>query len=263
MIDIHSHILSGIDDGAKDIDISIEMLRNAQLDGITDMCVTPHYIYGEIDNTSSVVTYKLSMLRELSAGFNIKLNLYPGNEIFLSPEVPELIKSGEVMTLNGGRYALVELPLGLLPGYTDKILFEIALLGYTPVIAHPERNYEIGERPEILGKWKRWGMVFQINSSSITGVFGKRVQKIALSLISKGWAGVVASDCHTNKLRSPVLSRARNIVENRFGDEVSRLLFEINGSNILISKNMLDIPKSKNQTFHRIFKLKKAIEAIL
>jgi len=169
------------------------------------------------------------------------------------------LKAREVMTLNGGRYVLVELPMTMVPGYADDILFEIALMGYTPVLAHPERNREIGEKPVLLEKWKEQGLIFQINSGSITGLFGKNIQRIGLDFIHMGYVGVIASDCHTNRGRSPNLSRARNIINDKFGTEVSELLFEQNSRNILSSKEITNIPKTKSKTIFSFLKVKEAI----
>lgn len=259
MIDIHSHILSGIDDGAKNISISSDMLLKAAADGITDMCVTPHYIYGEIENTTDIVEKELAKLKDLSDNLGIKMNLYPGNEIFLSPEIPELLKAGKILSLNRGKYLLVELPMAVVPDYTDGLLFEIELLGYTPVLAHPERNHEIGDNPDILANWKDRGIIFQINSGSITGIFGKRVQKSAIDFIGNGYAGVIASDCHTNRGRSPVLSRAKNIVNDRFGTEITELLFDKNPLGILKSEPIDNVPKTKAKSFFSFLKMKEAL----
>jgi protein-tyrosine phosphatase len=261
MIDIHSHILPGIDDGAKDITVSADMLKRAVEDGITDMCVTPHYIHGEISNTASIVTSELTKLRQLVDSLGLNFNLHTGNELYISPEIPELLKSGEVMSLNSGRYVLVELPMSTVPAYTDEIFFEIALLGYTPILAHPERNHEICEKPELLDKWKSMGLIFQINSGSITGLFGKNVQKTALEFITNGHAVVVASDCHTNRGRAPVLSRARDIIIEKCGQETAQLLFEDNPRNILDNKDVENIQtqKIKSKAAFSLIKIKEAI----
>jgi len=261
MIDIHSHILPGIDDGAKDINVSTDMLKRAVEDGITDMCVTPHYIHGEIENTSAVVTAELTKLRQLIDSMGLDFNLHAGNELYISPEIPELLKSGEVMSLNNGRYVLVELPMSTVPAYTDDILFEIALAGYKTILAHPERNHEICEKPELLGKWKSMGLIFQINSGSITGLFGKNVQKTAFDFISKGYAGVISSDCHTNRGRAPVLSKARDIIIEKYGQEAAQLLFEENARKILSSEDIENIPeqKTKSKATFSLLKIKEAI----
>lgn len=248
MIDIHSHILPGIDDGAKDITVSVDMLKKAVEDGITDMCVTPHYIHREVSNTTSVVTAEITKLRQLVGIMGLNLKLHMGNELYISHEIPELLKSGEVMSINNSRYVLVELPMSTVPAYTDKILFEIALLGYTTILAHPERNYEISEKPELLERWKAMGLIFQINSLSITGLFGKHVQKTALEFIEKGYVGAVATDCHTNRGRAPILSNARDIIIQRNGQETAQLLFETNPRNILDNKEVENIPEQKRKS---------------
>lgn len=259
MIDIHSHITPCIDDGSKSIEMTEDMMKKAVSDGIGSMCITPHYIYSQLENDAAVVSRELDKLKALSGKLKADINFLPGSEIFLSPEIPDLLKDKKLQTLNNGNYVLVELPMGMVPDYTDEMFFQIMLQGFIPVLAHPERNYGIDENPELLAKWKSKGVLFQINSGSIIGLFGKHVQKLSLDFIRKGYAAVVATDCHSNRGRSPNLSKARKVLEARFGAEVCESLFELNGLNIIQSKEAENIHISKPRSFFSFFRFREAL----
>lgn len=256
MRDLHSHILPFIDDGADDFETALAMLKIASDDGITDMCVTPHFIPGQINNTAELVKKELEIFKQLAVSKGYNINLYPGNEVFISPEVPKLLKEGSICTINDSRYVLVELPGTLIPTYTEEVLYEIRLMGYVPIIAHPERNAQIGKNPEILLEWIRQGAFAQVNSGSLTGTFGKQIQQIALQLIKKGAAHYVSSDCHSCRTRSPKLTKARELIRKKFDDSATELLFEKNALSILNNKEPEEIlaykPERKNWFYMQI-----------
>ena len=139
MIDIHSHILPGIDDGAGDAEAALGMARIALKDGISKMIATPHFIPGEIENTAEAVHNKCLEFKRLLAAEGIGLEIFPGTEVFITPDTPELIEGGGVCTLAGSRYVLLELPMMSVPGYTGEVLYRLQLNGYIPIIAHPEQ----------------------------------------------------------------------------------------------------------------------------
>ena len=233
MIDLHAHILPGIDDGARDMGMSVEMLEIAARDGITDIIVTPHFIHGDIDNTAEIVKQELEKLIAGSGDKNPGINLYPGSEVFISPEVPALLKEGKIQTLNDSRYVLIELPMTMVPEYTEEVLYEVRLLGYTPVIAHPERNMMLGRKPELLKKFVEQGALAQVNATSITGLYGKRITKIAMKMIAGGWVHFVCSDTHSCRGRAPKLSAAKERIARKFGGERAQALFETNGRSVI------------------------------
>lgn len=231
MVDLHSHILPGIDDGAKDRAVALEMLKIAVNDGTTDIVLTPHYIHGNVDNTADIVKKCCEELRNLAREEGIDINLYPGNEIFICPEVPSLLDEEKLCSLNGSRYLLVELPMTIVPEYTEEVLYQIRLRGYVPVIAHPERNLRIGKNNDILRNLVQQGVLSQVNATSITGLYGRAIQKTAMGLIKKGLVHFVSSDAHTCRGRSPKLSKAYGIISAGFGGEKAETLFITNGLN--------------------------------
>ena len=195
--DIHSHIISGIDDGAKDMDTAVRMLRMAAADGTAHIVATPPFIFENMQTSPEVIVQKTDELQKLALREGINLAIHPGCEVFLCPEVPELYEKGLIRTVGDSSYILIELPAMSVPAYTDQVLYELQLKGLIPVIAHPERNMEITGRPEILADMVRRGMLTQVNSGSINGIFGKETKKAALRFIGAGWVQFVASDAHT------------------------------------------------------------------
>lgn len=205
MIDIHCHILPGIDDGPKDIETSLKMLKIAEEDGISKIIATPHFYRGFYENEYQDVEKKVKELNEASKENNINVEILPGQEIFLDKHTLEDYKSGAIKGLNNSKYMLIELPPDILPGYVLDMIYELKLLGVKPIIAHPERYVYVMEDIHILNSFIKEECFFQLNSGSITGVFGKSIQKTAIKLIKNGICDFVASDAHTERRRKPEL----------------------------------------------------------
>ena len=231
--DIHEHILPGIDDGAADMETAINMLRVAQINGLIHIITTPHYIKDSYENNNSLVTEKCKELSSRIASENIQVSIYPGCEAFIFPELPEYVRDGEIPTLNGSSYVLVELPLMSIPEYTDDVLYKLQLYGYTPIIAHPERYIEIIKNPNRLYSFVERGILAQVNSTSLTKIYGSKVYAAAVKLLKHGLIHFVASDAHSCGGRSPKLTKAYNVVASLFDIEVADKLFSINGQAVL------------------------------
>ncbi len=233
IIDIHSHVIDGLDDGAPNIDTAIDMIRIAAKDGITHIIATPHYIHGIWQNNAFLVQKKINKLIKRIEQENISVQLFPGNEVFISLEVPELIKEGLVCTLNHSSYILLELPIINIPEYTKDIIFQLKLNGHTPIIAHPERNCEVADNPNLLYDFIDRGALAQINATSLTGIYGSRTKEVALTLLRHGMAHFIASDAHNCRGRTFNLSESKKIVETELGDNIREALFEKNGQCVL------------------------------
>ncbi len=208
MIDIHSHILSGVDDGSPDMSTTLSMLRNAQACGTKSIIATPHYYRGFFENGYEKVLSLVDELRSESSRDGIEIDIYPGQEVFLDRSTVELYRSGMIRGLNGSRYILVEMPM---QDYSESFLdtvYELRLLGAVPVIAHPERYTYMMEDLNRINPFVDEGCLFQVNSGSITGIFGKQVQKTARVLIENGLCNFIASDAHTNGRRNTGLADA-------------------------------------------------------
>lgn len=197
MIDFHCHILPGIDDGAGDWDESIEMGRWLAGQGVTGVVATPHYLEGYYTPAAEEVLAKTDELQKRLAKAGINLRVYPGCEAMITPELPELVRKGRVLTVNnGGKYLLVELPFMEIPIYTEDVLFRLRLNGITPIIAHPERNDILAADPGELVSLIRKGCLAQVNAGSFEGLYGRKAEKAAQKLARAGAVHFLGSDLH-------------------------------------------------------------------
>lgn len=221
MIDIHCHILSGIDDGAKELNDSLEMAKAAVKEGIKTIIATPHHKNGAYENTKQAILQKAEELNKLLLSENIPLTILPGQETRIYGELLEDYKQGEILTLaNGGQYVFIELPSGHVPRYTEQLLYDIQLEGLTPIIVHPERNQEIIESPDILYQLAKRGSLTQVTASSIAGYFGKNIKKFSLQLIDANLTHFVSSDAHNISNRSFKMVEAYAEIEKKYGSDL-------------------------------------------
>ncbi len=208
MIDLHCHILPGIDDGSKNIEETLEMARIAVSEGIHHIICTPHYIqYSDYYNKQQVEALVVEM-NEKFAQEEIALTLSVGHEVYMTPDLPKLVQEGEVSTLNNTQYILIEFPMNDIPLYAEDVFYELRLMGLTPILAHPERYPMIIEDPNLLLKFLNLGVLCQANVGSIRGFFGERVQQTVFKLIEHDMIHFIATDAHTPRNRSPKLQKA-------------------------------------------------------
>lgn len=233
MIDIHSHILYGVDDGSDDIETSMEMARIAAQNGVKTIVATPHYIRYDLEQD-------VGLLRSRIADFNIALKeseinieVLSGMEVYITPDLIELIEQKKILTINNTRYLLLELPLNSMPNYVEDIIYNLRLDGYTPVLAHPERNMIITKQPDKIKRLINLGAIVQCNAGSIRGRFGSNIKDTAQYMVKQKLVHVVASDCHGVKRRTPRLTKAYTIVEELVGQEYADKVFKSNPSKIV------------------------------
>lgn len=197
MIDFHCHILPGIDDGAKDWAESLATAQYLSQQGVTGVVATPHYMEGFFTPSAAIVLPLVGELQERINQAGITLQIYPGCEAQLTPDLPELVQQGQVLTINNqGKYLLVELPFYEIPRYTEDILFRLRLAGVTPILAHPERNEELARDIDQVAKLVNQGCLIQLNLGSLHGMFGSTAEKAARKLLKRGLVHVVGSDMH-------------------------------------------------------------------
>jgi len=230
MIDIHSHILPGIDDGAGDLEEALEMARLAVADGIRVMVATPHlFKHKSVDldaiNEKSVILGHLDRFRGRLAAEGIPLEILPGCDVPLSADTLRLLAEDRVLTINDGkRYLLLELPHFSIPPTLEDICFRLQSLGLTPIITHPERQPLIQERPERLGRLVDLGCLAQLTAGSLTGGFGRRIARFSRQLVKKGYIHLLASDAHNTRGRPPMLSQAVSELTRLVGPERSHAM---------------------------------------
>ena len=230
MIDIHAHILPGLDDGAKNWEQSLEMARIAVEDGIRMMVATPHLFKSRlIDlrqlNPKEIILQHVAALRQKLLEENIPLEIIPGCDFPLSFESLQLLDDGLALTINdANRYLLMELPDTALPPATEEICFRLQSKGITPIITHPERHLVIQEAPYKLKRLLNLGCLAQMTGNSLTGWFGRGIKKISRQLVKLGYIHLLATDAHDPKRRPPVLSQAVTELTRLIGEKRARAM---------------------------------------
>lgn len=223
MIDIHCHILPGIDDGPEKIGTTLEMLRMAEKDGISHIVATPHYRCQDVP-TMQDIEECVSLVRGEMEKRGMTIRLLMGADIRLTYELIACMTSRTLPSINGSRYFLLELP-DLLPPHLEEFIHETRVMGYMPVITHPERNCRLLESPERSEALRKAGALLQLTAMSITGEFGRQIKKYSLQLLKMGCVDFVASDAHDTKYRAPVLSKAYRDVAAVLDREAARRMF--------------------------------------
>lgn len=225
MIDIHSHILPELDDGAGSLQESLAMGRLATADGIRMMVATPHVITGLYPHSRETILAAVAQLCRDFADNGIPLVILPGAEYRLEPDLPQRMSRGELLTINdGGRYLLVELPADQVPARTDQVFYELQLQGVTTIIAHPERNAVFARTPSLLYDLVDCGSLVQLTSGSLTGHLGTAAAAAARTFLKKGCAHFIASDAHSSGKRAPSLTEALKKAARLAGTEEAQNL---------------------------------------
>jgi protein-tyrosine phosphatase len=224
MIDIHHHLLYGLDDGSPDVETSLKMAEMAIDDGITHVVCTPHanseYSFSPEENAARV-----AILRD-KLGDRVTLGL--GCDFHLSYEnIEDALAHPSKYSINGKRYLLVEFPDFGIPKNISESFYEMSVAGIVPIITHPERNLTLMQRPEMIADWIRLGCLVQVTAGSTTGRFGKGPQRIARQLLDQRWVHVIATDAHNVVSRLPVMSNAYDFISGEYGkNEAERLCVE-------------------------------------
>jgi len=227
MVDIHCHLLPETDDGSISLEESVAMCRAAADDGIKTIVATPHMfngVYAAPDKET--ISQKIATVTQAC---DACVNIVPGGEVRFSHEIfDEVGDPGARIRLNGGAYMLLEFPFHSMPPNVETAIFQILNAGVTPVIAHPERNRRLQERPEILAKLIERGAFAQLDAGSLTGSFGHETQRLAKRIIEAGLAHFIATDAHHQDRRRPVLSSAAAVAAGWAGEEYARAMVEAN-----------------------------------
>jgi len=250
MIDLHSHILHGMDDGAETIEGSLQMCRASQRDGIKTIVATPHILPGIYDNNRSTILAKVQELRAAikkfgvqSSEFRVKnldrmtqlpndsiaeLEILPGADVHFSFDLLQRYEKKEIVTVNDqGQFLMVEFEFQGIPYQSEEVLFQLLAKGIIPIISHPERNFEIGQRPRRYYEMIRMGCLGQVTAMSLTGEFGPEIKQIAEKLVKKRLIHIIASDAHSINGRPPILSAGVKAAEKIVGkEEAQRMVTE-------------------------------------
>lgn len=233
-IDIHSHLLPGVDDGAQTLEDALYLLQQAINDGVEYIVLTPHYIKnGEFRMKRDDIVKKYHEFKEivLAKGLNIKLLL--GNELYIHPDLDEMLLNKEICSLNNTSYVLIEFPFDKYKDEYDEYLYNIALNGNKIIIAHPERYGYVQNNVDFCKRWLKEGYYLQLNQNSLFNY----CEKVAMKLLEKNWVSFIASDAH-NQNRPCILSKAYEKVFNKFGEDQANTLFMENQYLLLTNKKI-------------------------
>jgi protein-tyrosine phosphatase len=244
MVDLHCHILSGFDDGAKSVEESLAMAEMAIADGITHVVATPH--------CSNEYRFDFPAVqracRELQSAVGDRLKLATGCDFHLSPEnLAALRKNAAPFCIHQKDCLLVEFNEFAIPAAMDDMLYQMQLAGLRPIVTHPERNAIIRARPERLERWIRNGAFGQVTSGSLTGTFGPGARQTALGWIARGLVHVVASDAHNLTGRPHKLRAAYEVVRSEFGPEKAEALFVGNPRAAFEGRPLPHVPEISEQ----------------
>ncbi|QCJ44769.1 tyrosine protein phosphatase [Bacillus sp. S3] len=237
MIDIHCHILPGIDDGAQNVEDSITMAKEAVKEGIHTIIATPH-LNQQYDNRKLLINEKVEELNQGLQDAGVNMKVLPGQEPRIYGEIIADIEKGDIQTLNDSQYLFVEFPSSHVPRYTEKLLFDLQLKGLTPIIVHPERNAELMERPGTLYNLVEKGALTQVTASSLCGYFGKKIKNFSNQLIEANLTHFIGSDAHNVLNRTFKMDEAFSLIDSKFGTDYF-YLFKENAELLVEKKNIM------------------------
>jgi len=223
MIDIHCHVLPGIDDGPRSWEQSLDLCRAMVDNGIRQAIATPHLIDGIYQNTRSRVDPLVSELRERLRLADVPLDVLSGAEVDLACHLVSS-PSDELPTLGGGKAVLLEMPVAVVPHAMADIIFSIRAQDLIPVLAHPERNELVQEDLDLVREWIRAGAAIQVDGDSFLGVWGRQSKRCAEKLLVAGLTHAIASDAHSCDRRPPRLRQALEKAVDIIGPEASALV---------------------------------------
>lgn len=248
MIDIHTHLLPNIDDGPEGIDTTLKMIEIYKNEGVSSVIATPHYYLPKFENIPNVIKEKVESVNNILKENNIDFKIYPGSEVFVSKHILEDIKQGRIQTLNDTRYILLEFDFKKFPSYGLDLIYEIHLLGYRVIVAHPERYEYVIDDITFLNSLIDEGCLIQLNSSSLTGIFGKEVKKTALKIVENGSYNFIATDAHTLNKRGPYISEAMAILNeyNKSSDKYLKEMLENLSNNFEICNKLNKFNKKRS-----------------
>jgi protein-tyrosine phosphatase len=227
MIDLHCHMLPGIDDGAPDEASSLEMARIAVADGIETTACTPHIYPGLYENDAAGIKTRVKALQSRLLEEGIALKLTIGADAHLTPELLGRLKAGTAPSLAGGRYFLLEPPHTIAPPRFSESMFDFVAAGYVPVLTHPERLSWIKQHYAVFVALVKSGVWMQITAGSLNGRFGAAAKYFGEKMLDEGLVHILATDAHSTHHRAPLLAEGRRAAEKYVGkDEARRLVFD-------------------------------------
>lgn len=238
MIDMHSHILFGVDDGPENMEESLLLLNQAVKEGITGIISTSHAYHPQFHVSKEVVLKQVQSLNELAKENNLPIQIYPGQELRLKDFITTEIAANDALSLASSKYILLELPSQGIPAYTIQIIQELLNQNKVPIIAHPERNKAIAEKPSRLARLITHGALAQVTAGSLAGHFGKSIQKTALQLVDAHLVHVYGSDVHNSTTRPFLYNKGLDYLDKHKRHELTDILLE-NNTRIITNQEVI------------------------
>jgi len=244
LIDLHCHILPGVDDGACTVTESLAMARQAVDDGIKTIVATPHTLNEVYFNPAQEVCVQTTRLQDIFTSEQIELNLCPGSDMHICVQMLKRIQAGEAATINSnGRYVLTEFPTQTIPLGSQEELFQLKLNNITPIITHPERNLVFQNQLEILYDLVAMGCLVQITAASVTGELGEDAMDCAHRLLELRLAHVIASDAHSPERRPPVLTPAVAVTAQILGSRKEAEAMVVDRPAAILTGSAVTVPE--------------------
>jgi protein-tyrosine phosphatase len=226
MIDLHCHILPGLDDGAANLDVSLGMAQALVADGVSVAVCTPHILPGLYHNAGPQIASAVRHLQDALSQQGIPLRLVAGADVHMVPDLIAGLRSGRIPSIAGSRYVLIEPPHHTAPPQLESFFFSLLVEGFVPILTHPERLNWLEHRYEAIRKLVGAGVWMQITSGSLTGAFGRKAQRWAYRMLDEGCVHILATDAHDTHRRRPDLSCGRDAAAARVGlEEAGHLVF--------------------------------------
>lgn len=242
MVDLHCHLLPGIDDGSKNMEISLRLASEAVENGVTHALLTPHHMNGRYVNHKQDVIRLTNEFREQLKAHQIPLTVFPGQEVRINGQLIDALDHDDILFADeDNRYLMLEFPDDDVPHYTNQMIFELQQRGIIPVIVHPERNTKIMEQPDLLYQMLEKGCLSQITASSYVGTFGKKVEDFSRKLIANGQGYLFASDAHDLPGRKYEMREAFDKLSQEFSPDLAKQYGDnaraiINGENVPVNE---------------------------
>jgi protein-tyrosine phosphatase len=243
VIDLHSHLLPGIDDGAPDLETALAMARIAERDGIEMLACTPHIYPGMYENTTERIRQATEAFRNELAAAGIPLQIIYASDTHVMPDLLERLKSGTVPTFNGGRYFLLEPPHHVAPPNFEDFVQRVIAAGYVPIITHPERLHWIEDHYQVFVRLAQQGAWMQITAGSLAGRFSDAAEYWGIRMLKDGLVHILATDAHSIEHRPPLLAEGVAAARRLVGAEEADQL--VNGRPAAILNNhdpLLTVP---------------------
>jgi protein-tyrosine phosphatase len=246
MFDLHCHILPGVDDGATDLSVSIEMARALVADGVTVAACTPHILPGLYHNSGPQIRQATAGLQEVLDREGIALKLVTGADNHITPSFVAELRSGHLLSLADSRYVLVEPPHHVAPPRLEDLFFNLLVAGFMPVLTHPERLTWIESHYQTVRRLAKAGVWMQLTAGSLCGAFGRAARYWGERMLDEGLVHILATDAHDVRRRPPILGQGRELAAKRVGDTEAEHLVVTRPRGVLMNEQPSNLPDPKS-----------------